>query len=122
MRITVGSGCTCANRRSADAGLRVGPASRAEPWALGVALGSRDLPGGETNRADRARLTESVSGPHAEGGLSVSIVRVGLAETKHFAEGYDAIFGNKKKASKARKTKAAAGGTAKSKIKKGKKK
>jgi hypothetical protein len=23
----------------------------------------------------------------------VSIVRVGLAETKHFAEGYDAIFG-----------------------------
>jgi hypothetical protein len=26
----------------------------------------------------------------------VSIVRVGLAETKHFAEGYDAIFAKKK--------------------------
>jgi hypothetical protein len=25
----------------------------------------------------------------------VSIVRVGLAETKHFAEGYEAIFGKK---------------------------
>jgi hypothetical protein len=37
----------------------------------------------------------------------VSIVRVGLAETKKFAEGYDAIFG-KKKPSQARKTKAVA--------------
>ena len=27
----------------------------------------------------------------------MSIVRVGLAETKNFAEGYDAIFGTKKK-------------------------
>jgi hypothetical protein len=27
----------------------------------------------------------------------VSIVRVGLAETKYFSEGYDAIFGKKKK-------------------------
>ena len=26
----------------------------------------------------------------------MSIVRVGLAETKHFAEGYDAIFAKKK--------------------------
>ena len=26
----------------------------------------------------------------------MSIVRIGLAETKHFAEGYDAIFGKKK--------------------------
>jgi hypothetical protein len=26
----------------------------------------------------------------------VSIIRVGLAETKHFAEGYEAIFGKKK--------------------------
>ena len=31
-------------------------------------------------------------------GDSVSIVRVGLAETKNFAEGYDAIFGTKKSA------------------------
>jgi hypothetical protein len=30
------------------------------------------------------------------GGEKVSIVRVGLAETKKFAEGYDAIFGKKK--------------------------
>ena len=28
----------------------------------------------------------------------MSIVRVGLAETKHFAEGYEAIFGRKKSA------------------------
>ncbi len=28
----------------------------------------------------------------------MSIVRIGLAETKHFAEGYEAIFGKKKKA------------------------
>jgi hypothetical protein len=27
----------------------------------------------------------------------VSIVRIGLAETKHFSEGYAAIFGSKKK-------------------------
>jgi hypothetical protein len=26
----------------------------------------------------------------------VSIVRIGLAETKHFAEGYESIFGKKK--------------------------
>ena len=32
----------------------------------------------------------------------MSIVRIGLAETKHFSEGWDAIFGNKKK--KPRKT------------------
>lgn len=30
------------------------------------------------------------------GGHTVSIVRVGLAETKKFSEGYDAIFGKKK--------------------------
>lgn len=28
----------------------------------------------------------------------MSIVRIGLAETKNFAEGYDAIFGGKKAA------------------------
>jgi hypothetical protein len=27
----------------------------------------------------------------------VSIVRIGLGETKHFAEGYEAIFGKKKR-------------------------
>jgi hypothetical protein len=26
----------------------------------------------------------------------VSIIRIGLGETKHFAEGYDAIFGKKR--------------------------
>jgi hypothetical protein len=30
----------------------------------------------------------------------VSIIRVGLAETKNFAEGYEAIFGKKKSAAK----------------------
>jgi hypothetical protein len=29
--------------------------------------------------------------------LVVSIIRIGLAETKHFSEGYEAIFGGKKK-------------------------
>jgi ribosomal protein L9 len=29
--------------------------------------------------------------------LPVSIVRIGLAETKKFAEGYEAIFGSKKR-------------------------
>jgi hypothetical protein len=29
--------------------------------------------------------------------LNVSIVRIGLAETKKFAQGYEAIFGSKKK-------------------------
>jgi hypothetical protein len=28
----------------------------------------------------------------------VSIIRIGLAQTKQFSEGYDAIFGDKKKA------------------------
>jgi hypothetical protein len=36
----------------------------------------------------------------------VSIVRIGLSETKKFAEGYDAIFGKRKGA--ARKTEAKA--------------
>jgi hypothetical protein len=31
------------------------------------------------------------------GGTDVSIVRVGLAETKGFADGYEAIFGSKSK-------------------------
>ena len=47
----------------------------------------------------------------------MSIVRVGLAETKKFAEGYDAIFG-KKKTGESKKTKTAA----KKKKKTGKKK
>jgi len=37
----------------------------------------------------------------------VSIVRVGLAETKKFAEGYEAIFG-KKKSGECKKTKTVA--------------
>jgi hypothetical protein len=45
----------------------------------------------------------------------VSIVRVGLAETKNFADGYDAIFGKKDntKAPAKKKTKAKPGKTAK---------
>ena len=35
------------------------------------------------------------------GGLPVSIVRVGLGETKDFAEGYEAIFGKKDEKKKA---------------------
>jgi hypothetical protein len=36
----------------------------------------------------------------ARGGLHVSIIRVGLAETKKFAEGYEAIFSKNKKSQK----------------------
>jgi hypothetical protein len=50
----------------------------------------------------------------------VSIVRVGLSETKHFAEGYDAIFG--KKESKSGEMKAAAKSNTARKKKKPKKK
>lgn len=38
------------------------------------------------------------------GGLPVSIVRVGLGETKNFAEGYEAIFGKKDDKKKAETT------------------
>lgn len=38
------------------------------------------------------------------GGRSVSIVRVGLAETKKFSDGYDAIFGKKKPAASTAKS------------------
>ena len=38
----------------------------------------------------------------------MSIVRVGLAETKNFAEGYEAIFGKKKKEGKEQEQKAEA--------------
>ena len=54
----------------------------------------------------------------------MSIVRVGLAETKNFGEGYEAIFGKKKAAdSKAtKKTKAVAKTASAKKKKKAKKK
>ena len=45
----------------------------------------------------------------------MSIVRVGLAETKHFAEGYDAIFASKKKSAEGKKAVAQAKGGAKKK-------
>jgi hypothetical protein len=48
----------------------------------------------------------------------VSIVRVGLAETKNFAEGYDAIFGGAKKKAAAKKAKPSAKKTTKKKAKK----
>jgi hypothetical protein len=38
----------------------------------------------------------------------MSIVRVGLAETKRFAEGYNAIFGKKKSKSESKKPKSSA--------------
>jgi len=56
-----------------------------------------------------------------EGGKFVSIIRVGLAETKKFAEGYDAIFGKKKKSGTKKATASAKAGSAK-KARKSKKK
>jgi hypothetical protein len=43
------------------------------------------------------------------GGNRVSIVRIGLAETKNFSDGYDAIFGKRKPASKKAVSKSNAG-------------
>ena len=45
----------------------------------------------------RARVESSFS----FAGTDMSIVRIGLAETKNFSEGYDAIFGKKKSPSQA---------------------
>jgi hypothetical protein len=53
----------------------------------------------------------------------VSIVRIGLSETKKFAEGYDAIFGDKStKRAKGKKTRGNAKGDAAKKKKSAKKK
>jgi hypothetical protein len=52
----------------------------------------------------------------SKGGPFVSIVRVGLSETKKFAEGYDAIFGKRSaKSDKAKKPRPAAKSKAKKK-------
>jgi hypothetical protein len=52
----------------------------------------------------------------------VSIVRVGLAETENFAEGYDAIFGKKSAAAKKPAKSKVAKKPTKAKKKSGKKK
>lgn len=52
----------------------------------------------------------------------MSIVRVGLAETKNFADGYDAIFGKKKTGENKKSKTAAKSSTAKKKKKASKKK
>jgi hypothetical protein len=41
-------------------------------------------------------------------GTPVSIVRVGMSENNKYADGYDAIFGGKKKPAEAKKAKPAA--------------
>ena len=51
----------------------------------------------------------------------MSIVRIGLAETKHFSEGWEAIFGGKRKKTEAKKAEGSAK-PARSKKKKSKKK
>jgi hypothetical protein len=56
------------------------------------------------------------------GGKPVSIVRVGLGETKNFAEGYEAIFGKKTDEKKKEETAAAAGERAEKEEKKDEKK
>lgn len=52
----------------------------------------------------------------------MSIVRVGLAETKNFADGYDAIFGKKKSAKDKKETAVAKVSGAKKKKKPARKK
>ncbi len=56
------------------------------------------------------------------GGFIVSIVRIGLGETKHFADGYDAIFGKKPAAKPRAKARAEKAPAKKKKEKKSKKK
>lgn len=81
-----------------------------------------------TNGRGRLTLTAHRAGAVPRPGVLreeelVSIVRVGLAETKGFAEGHDAIFGKKKAPAKkapAKKAKPAKG--AKASAAKGKKK
>lgn len=51
----------------------------------------------------------------------MSIVRIGLAETKKFAQGYEAIFGPRKKKGAEGEQATAAKKTAKARKKKGKK-
>ncbi len=73
-----------------------------------------------TDRDPEAAAAARPAGPDlVEGGTFVSIVRVGLSETKKFAEGYDAIFGKKKGAEE---KKAEKSDTGKKKKKKSKKK
>jgi hypothetical protein len=60
--------------------------------------------------------------PLVTGGTVVSIVRVGLSETKNFAEGYDLIFGNKKGAKAKKAATPAKKETSKPKKKKARKK
>jgi hypothetical protein len=56
------------------------------------------------------------------GVMSVSIIRIGLAETKNFSEGYDAIFGKKKDKGAQAKKDESSGKKKGGKKKKGKKK
>lgn len=52
----------------------------------------------------------------------MSIVRVGLAETRKFAEGYEAIFGKKKEGAEGREKPARAGSKGKKGARKARKK
>jgi hypothetical protein len=49
------------------------------------------------------------------GGIFVSIIRVGLSETKNFADGYDAIFGKKSAGQEKKAETKAEGGKARKK-------
>ena len=73
-----------------------------------------------TLRQTRSCRPEKRSAPVGEV-IYVSIVRVGLAETKKFAEGYETIFG-KKKSGDSEKTKTVAKNSAAKKKKKSSKK
>jgi hypothetical protein len=55
--------------------------------------------GPERKRVVRAPLANARGSEKKNplGGLNVSIIRVGLAENKKFAQGYEAIFGKSKK-------------------------
>jgi hypothetical protein len=71
-------------------------------------LKDRPVQGDDGVRLGPAAFALRVSRPADRNGrfLVVSIVRIGLAETKKFSEGYEAIFGKKKVAVEQGKAKA----------------
>jgi hypothetical protein len=79
---------------------------------------------GQSTDGTRSRPTAGRAGGGNAfvGGSSVSIVRVGLAETKNFGEGYEAIFGKKKEEAPAKKSQTARKSAVAKKKKAGKKK
>jgi hypothetical protein len=75
-----------------------------------------------TDTDRNAARSEEIVFPPVREEIYVSIVRVGLAETKKFAQGYEAIFGKKKSGESKKNKTVAKNSSAKKKKKTSKKK